>query len=199
MLFWLLAIAITVIVCAALYYAAAGRMVNATALAGADATRTHFRLQLAEIETDIGSGRLAGPEGIAAKAELARELLRQQKDGLTKVASRALGNPLIVPASIVLVAAIAFATYAFLGSPSLPSQPFASRPDEAAQNINLDDAIKAVEAPLGPASRRFARLEGDRPRLYAGRAICAGRACFPADSGAGAGHRRCRTPISPKR
>jgi len=148
MLFWLLAIAITVIVCAALYYAAAGRVVNATALAGADATRSHFRLQLTEIETDIASGRLAGPEGIAAKAELARELLRQQKDGLVAVAPRVLGNPLVLPASIVLVAAIAFATYAFLGSPSLPSQPFASRADEVAQNINLDDAIKAVEARL---------------------------------------------------
>ncbi|MEO8882462.1 MAG: c-type cytochrome biogenesis protein CcmI, partial [Devosia sp.] len=148
MLFWLLATTITIVVCAALYYAAAGRMVNATASAGADATRTHFRLQLDEIETDIGSGRLAGPEGIAAKAELARELLRQRKDDGLKDAPRGLGNGLILPASIALVAAIAFATYAFLGSPNLPSQPFASRVDEAAQNINLDDAIKAVEARL---------------------------------------------------
>jgi len=148
MLFWLLATTITIVVCAALYYAAAGRMVNATAPAGADATRTHFRLQLDEIESDIASGSLAGPEGIAAKAELARELLRQQKGGAAGIAPSELGNALILPASIVLVAAIAFAAYGFLGSPGLPSQPFASRADEAAQNINLDDAIKAVEARL---------------------------------------------------
>ncbi|HTJ58211.1 MAG TPA: c-type cytochrome biogenesis protein CcmI [Devosiaceae bacterium] len=148
MLFWLLAIAIAVIVCAALYYAAVGRTVNVSMPDDSDPTTDHFRLQLQEIESDIAAGRLPGPEGLAAKAELARELLRVQRDNKAKAEARKFAGTVILPVSIAAVALIAFVTYAFLGNPGLPSQPFATRPDEAAQNIKLDDAVKAVEARL---------------------------------------------------
>ena len=146
---WLLTITITVAVAAALYYAASGRVVNAGAAAGFDATTSHFRLQLAEIEADIAAGRLAAAEAIAAKAELARERLRQQKEAAATAAPR-LGRlgAVALPASIAGIAVIAFATYAFLGSPNLPSEPLASRADAAGPQMSLDDAVKAVEARL---------------------------------------------------
>jgi cytochrome c-type biogenesis protein CcmH len=144
MLFWLLAITITVIACAALYYAAAGRPVNAGA-AGADAVEAHFRLQLSEIESDLATGKLAAAEAVAAKAELAREMIRQQKDAATRSIRRLGGSRGLLTLATLLVAALAFATYAYLGSPNLPAQPLASRPDATAQNMKLDDAVKAVE------------------------------------------------------
>ena len=74
MLFWLLALVVTAIACAALYYAGAGRRVNAPA-AEEPAELAHLKLQLKEIETDAALGRLSGPEAVAAKGELAREVL----------------------------------------------------------------------------------------------------------------------------
>src|SRR5690606_28637003 len=47
--FWVLAIIVTAIACAALYYAAAGRAVNATAGPVDEATTAHYRLGLKEI------------------------------------------------------------------------------------------------------------------------------------------------------
>lgn len=149
MLFWLLAITITVVACAALSYAASGRAVNAAAAAGTDATTVHFRLQLSEIEADAASGRLAPAEAVAAKGELARELLRQQKETAGRTAARLVGSGWLLQASIVLVAVIAFATYAFLGSPSLPSEPLSSRAAAVkADDMSVADAVKAVEARL---------------------------------------------------
>ena len=63
MVFWTLAIALTVLACAALYYAAAGRAVNAGAGDAIDAISAHHRLQLSEIEADIAAGRLGEAEG----------------------------------------------------------------------------------------------------------------------------------------
>jgi cytochrome c-type biogenesis protein CcmH len=148
MVFWLLAIAITIIVCAALYYAASGRMVNATTAGDADPVNTHFRLQLHEIEADIGAGRLLPAEAVAAKAELARELLRQQREAGAKSTRPQTREAVIVPVSIALVVVIAFVAYAFLGNPGLPSQPFAARPQAATANLSLDAALKTIEARL---------------------------------------------------
>ena len=101
MLFWLFAITITVVACAALYYAAAGRTVNAAGASGLDATRSHFRLQLGEIEADTASGRLGPAEAVAAKAELARELLRQQRDASSGLRSATAASRYVLPASII--------------------------------------------------------------------------------------------------
>jgi cytochrome c-type biogenesis protein CcmH len=146
MLFWLLAIVLTVIVCAALLYAAAARPVNERTPA-ADATTRHFRLRLGEIEEAVAAGRLAPAEAEAARAELARELVRARREDAA-AAPRPARAGLLLPASVVGVAVLAFATYALLGSPNLPAQPLASRADAAGQDMKLEDAVKAVEARL---------------------------------------------------
>ena len=145
MLFWSLAVTITVIACAALYYASVGRTVNAADPSGR-ANDAHFRLQLSEIEADLGSGRLAAGEAVAAKAELAREMLRLQKEAATARMRDAGGANVLLPVSVLLVAIMAFGAYALLGNPNLPSQPLAGRTTEAAAaSMQLEDAVKAVE------------------------------------------------------
>src|SRR5689334_3883257 len=116
MLFWILAIAVTAVACAALYYAAAGRTVNASGGAVDDATAAHSRLQLKEIETDIASGRMGAAEGTAARGEMARELIRLKGEARTAGTDGSRAALLIaIGATVVL----AFGTYTMLGQPEL--------------------------------------------------------------------------------
>jgi len=145
MIFWLLAIAVTAIACAALLYAAAGAPVNAT---GPDpvAANGPFRQLLAGIEVDQAAGKLGEAEALAAKGELAREMLR------TRAERRAPGTGEVgrgtVIGGLVAVIAVAFGLYAFLGSPDLPTQPLAERPEALAQHMDIDAAIARIETAL---------------------------------------------------
>lgn len=144
MVFWTIAIALTILACAALYYAAAGRAVNATS-GGGELVSTHHRLQLSEIETDISAGRLGEAEGIAAKAELAREVIRSREE----TAGRASGGPGLglVVLSVAAIALITVATYAMMGSPDLPSAPLVARV-ELPDGMTLEDAVAEIEERL---------------------------------------------------
>ena len=143
-LFWIFAIVITAIACAALYYAAGGRRVNAVPAAADEATTAHFRLQLKEIEGDIAAGRLNEAEGVAARSELARELIRTQNE---PAPTTGVDRPWVVPAALVATALLAFGTYSFLGTPGLPSLPLAERPAPAPE-LDLNEAIARIEAQL---------------------------------------------------
>lgn len=143
MTIWILAVVLTAIACATLYYAAGGRVVNAGASA-AEATRAHFRAQLQEIDSDAAAGRLGEPEAVAARGELAREVMRSKDAGEDR---KDMGPRWMVALPIVAIAALAFGTYAFLGRPDLPSQPLAERPPQTA-GLDLNSAVKAIEARL---------------------------------------------------
>lgn len=146
MLFWSVTIAITVVACAALYYAAAGRPVNATA--GMDqATTSHFRMRLDELDADVKNGELPRDQAEAARAEIARELVRQQADA-RRPRGEANGVKWAVPASLVVIAGLSFAVYLALGSPNLPGQPLAGREAGLADKLTLDQAIARIEAQL---------------------------------------------------
>jgi cytochrome c-type biogenesis protein CcmH len=142
-LFWLLAIAVTAVACAALYYAAAGKPVNAGGGAVDDATAAHFRLQLRELQGDVASGRLGEAESLAARGELARELIRLKGEDPRPAAGR-LQRPVLLLA-IGATALLAFGAYFFLGQPDLPSAPLAERP---AQEMTLEAAVERVETQL---------------------------------------------------
>ncbi len=147
MLFWLIAIAVTAIACAALYYAAGWRMVNADTPESDDAN-SHFRLVLAGIDADLAAGKLGESEATAAKGELAREILRLKAE-TTHVAAAGPGfgrGPLL--GGLLLVGLLAFAVYGWLGKPDLPSQPLSGRADVAAQQLDLDTAIARIEEQL---------------------------------------------------
>lgn len=147
MIFWSIAIAITAIACAALFYAAGGRVVNVSGPEMAD-PNDHFRLLLAGIETDLANGKLDSEQADAAKGELAREMIRARKESAPAQAE--LGRGALF-AGLGAVALIGLGLYGMLGSPDLPAQPLASRPELAAQNISLEDAIHQIEARLAQA------------------------------------------------
>ncbi len=140
MTIWVLALILTAIACATLYYAGAGRTVNATATAS-DATADHFRAQLRAIEQDLASGRLGDPEATAAKAELAREILRHKN---SRAEPR--NGTVALWAPILLVAAIAIGSYAALGRPDLPAEPLAARDPQS--GVSLEGAIETIEKRL---------------------------------------------------
>jgi cytochrome c-type biogenesis protein CcmH len=145
MLFWFLAVAVTAVACAALYYAAAGRGVNATS--AADPELDHFRLQLNEIEADAEQGRLGAAEAVAARGELARELIRVQK-ARPSAATRKGPAMMTIAVAVLATAVLAFGTYAYLGSPDVPAAPLAARADLPPQDLTLDEAVSKVEARL---------------------------------------------------
>jgi cytochrome c-type biogenesis protein CcmH len=142
MTIWLLALLLTAIACATLYYAGVGRRVNAAGNA-VDATQDHFRAQLRAIEADAATGRLGAAEAVAAKGELAREVMRHKASEGPKG-----GSKLIVWLPVLLVAIISLGTYAWLGRPDLPASPLAGRDAAAEGEVTLEAAIETIEARL---------------------------------------------------
>ena len=150
MIFWFIAIAVTAIACAALVYAAGPRTVNATApeMAGSNG---QFALVLAGIDADLAAGKLDPTDAVAAKAELAREILRAKAEASQAGPARAeLGRvPLLV--GLVAMSGLALGLYALLGNPNLPAQPLATRIAQASAltpDLDLSTAIARIEAAL---------------------------------------------------
>ncbi|MGV3489844.1 MAG: c-type cytochrome biogenesis protein CcmI [Devosia sp.] len=145
MIFWSLAIVVTAVACAALYYAGAGQRVNAAADVVDSPEVGHLRLQLKEIEADAAAGRLGAPEAVAAKGELARELMRikAKQKPVTVGAKRS-----VIVVATAATALLAFGVYAVLGRPDLPAQPLEQRADLQPPEMSLDDAIARIEAQL---------------------------------------------------
>jgi cytochrome c-type biogenesis protein CcmH len=146
MIFWSLAFVVTAVACAALYYAGAGRRVNATAAVVDSPEMAHLKLQLKEIESDLALGRLGAAEATAAKGELARELMRLK--ATTKTAIDTTARRGIVAVAAVATAVLAFGVYGALGRPDLPAQPLVERTDVPPPEMTLDDAIARIEAQL---------------------------------------------------
>ncbi len=142
MTIWLLALLLTAIACATLYYAGAGRRVNAAGSA-VDATQDHFRAQLRAIEADAAMGRLGAAETVAAKGELAREVMRHKASEGPRG-----GSKLVVWLPVLFVAVISLGTYAWLGRPDLPASPLAGRDAAAEGEVTLEAAIETIEARL---------------------------------------------------
>jgi len=147
MLFWFIAIAVTAIACAALFYAAGPRAVNA-GTPELDDANSHFRLVLAGIDADLAAGKLGEAEATAARGELAREILRLKTEAGRVVATGPAFGRTALFAGLGGIAVLALGLYALLGSPTLPSQPLAGRNDVAVQRIDLDSAIARIEAQL---------------------------------------------------
>lgn len=144
-IFWFVAIALTAIACAALLYAGRGRTVNAGRRESTEKD-DHFRMVLAGIEADLAAGKISPDQAEGAKGELAREILRLRAEGGDRRAGQlGLGT---IAAGLAGVALLSFATYAVLGNPGMGGQPLAARPEVAAQQMNLVDAVARIEARL---------------------------------------------------
>lgn len=120
--------------------------------------RDHFSKQLAEIEKDVQMERISEVEAAAAKAELAREVLRFEQSEKTQTSgdaqklsgdesfSRAL--PFATTLSFVFVVGATFGAYFYLGNPTLPSNPLATRTDQPVEEMTLDAAVARIEERL---------------------------------------------------
>lgn len=145
MTIWIFIIAITAIACLTLYYAAARRTVNA-GLAVDEATAGHFRLQLAEIDSDRAVGRLDEAEAVAARGELAREVIRHRGKAGTSAVEAGRRSWAVLP--IAAIALLSVGTYWMLGRPELPAAPLAERTAATETSIDLDAAVKTIETRL---------------------------------------------------
>lgn len=144
MITWIFALAMTLIACGALYYAAALRPARVAGNVGDDPVAGHFRLQLQEIEADIGAGRLAEAEGQAAKAELAREVIRAGRE--TRPV-RDGGGRVAVALAAGAAGLLALVTYSMLGNWDMPAAPLAARDVPLTAQID-PDAVAKLEAHL---------------------------------------------------
>ena len=126
MVLWLL-IAILATLVAGVLVVAARRAIPEPATQP-DANQQHFRTQLREIDADQLLGRLSAPEAEAAKAELARDVIRFRKENSIPVNSVASRLPWwMLPLIALAGPLLALAIYAMVGQPELPSQAAATR------------------------------------------------------------------------
>lgn len=105
-----------------------------------------FRDQLTEIDRDVAQGTIGRAEADAARAEVARRLIREE--GTAASATATPGQPgRLAPALIVLMPIAALAFYLAVGSPGLPGAPLASRPEAVARQ-ELLGLVAKVETHL---------------------------------------------------
>lgn len=150
MLFWLLALLITAIACAALYYAGAGRRSDVPVEAEEPLELAHLKLQLREIESDAALGRLEPAEALAARGEVAREVMRVKAASTARANGRA-PRQLLVGVAVVATALLSVGVYAALGRPELPAAPLEARTDLAPTDMTLDAAVAQIEKRLQQA------------------------------------------------
>jgi len=147
MLFWLLALVVTAIACAALYYAGAGRRLSLPVVEEGAPELAHLKLQLREIDADAALGRLEAAEAVAARGEVAREVMRV-KAGTTISSKPSAPRQLLVGAAVAATAVLSLGVYAALGRPDLPAAPLEARADIPPRDMTIDSAIAQIEARL---------------------------------------------------
>lgn len=110
-----------------------------------------YRDQLAEIDADLASGQIPASEADATRAEISRRLLRagESETPATKPSLALVARRVTAALALVALPAIAIALYAWLGSPSLPDRPIASRQNApASAEQSLQNLVAQVEAHL---------------------------------------------------
>ena len=121
------------------------------AAAAHDSDLAVYRDQLAEIEKERVQGLIVGTEAEAARAEVARRLIRiaEEHTRLAQVPTgafaRARQAAFYAAAAIPIVA---ISLYLTVGSPSLPGRPYASRINEPVDQASAADLVAKVEAHL---------------------------------------------------
>lgn len=141
---WLFAVLLTLAVLAALY---AGMRRPGSAVEGDASARAFLRSQLDGIEEDLRIGRISEPEAVAARAELAREVIRFEREA--KAPAGQAGSKLPVLLALPVAAVLAFGVYLAIGRADLPGQPLAGRDLTAlSEEMSVEEAVAQVEARL---------------------------------------------------
>jgi cytochrome c-type biogenesis protein CcmH len=119
----------------------------------ADADSAVYKDQLKEVAADAARGSLAAGEAEAARAEIARRLLRSTEANAKLSADEPGGGrhrfakPVYVLTSIALPVA-SLALYLTYGAPGLPGQPLSERIATASDTMKPNDLVAKVEARL---------------------------------------------------
>ncbi len=152
MTIWMLLMAMTALAVLAVLWPLSN---HRAAAAAADPNAQFYRDQIAEIERDLERGLLSPTEAEAAKAEAARRLLRAS--ATAEPVTPAVGEPAlrrrraVSAIALSLVPMLALAVYGAYGSPSLPSQPLASRLNQQPAEMDLATAVAQIESHLQKA------------------------------------------------
>ena len=122
------------------------------AAAAHDSELAVYRDQLAEIETERAQGLLGGNEAEGARVELARRLIqraeaKQRSGEASPRAGIARARQAVIYAAAALPV-VGIALYLAVGSPQLPSRPYAARLDTPTDQATAADLVARVEAHL---------------------------------------------------
>lgn len=112
-----------------------------------DSASAIFADQIREVERDQERGVITAEEGRAAKAEIERRLQAIGRQAETDPAARRSGRALVLAAALA-VPAVAAGLYWQLGSPDIPSQPFAERAGEQAEAREIADLAERLKLRL---------------------------------------------------
>jgi cytochrome c-type biogenesis protein CcmH len=111
-----------------------------------------YRDQLAEIDAERAQGLLGGNEAEGARVELARRLIHRteakQRSGEASPRSGAARARQAVMYAAAALPVIGIALYLAVGSPQLPSRPYATRLDAPTDEATAADLVARVEAHL---------------------------------------------------
>lgn len=108
--------------------------------------------QLGEIDRDVAAGLVAPGEAEAARAEIARRLLRAARRPADRIAAVAPRRALAVAvAAVLLLPLISVGTYLVLGRPDLRDLPLAERRSDRPDGQSIEELVTRVEAHLAKA------------------------------------------------
>ncbi len=120
----------------------------------AEADAAVYKDQLAEIENDKARGVLSDAEADAARAEVARRLLRVAQPA-PRIGSAADGSRakigLFHSAAMLAIPLVSLGLYLYLGTPGMPGQPLQARLAKPPASASADDLVAKVEARLREA------------------------------------------------
>ena len=108
-----------------------------------------YRDQLLEVERDLENGTVPPAEAEAARAEIARRLLRASRRADEQVAAPPSRRSRVVAAlAVILIPAVAVGLYLDIGHPGMPDAPLALRKAAEAPGQSIEDLVTRVEAHL---------------------------------------------------
>lgn len=145
MLFWVVAAALTLI---------ASLAVLMPLMRGTNGIRSGldvevYRDQLVEVGRDLARGLIGPTEAEQAKAEIGRRILRIDAEAQRGEARKSTATPRRMAAIAVLAVPLAsWALYTIYGSPSLPSQPLATRNETDPSQRSIRDLVAQAETHL---------------------------------------------------
>lgn len=150
MIFWVVAVALTLCASLAVLLPLTGR--SREVAAAADHDLEVYRDQLAELDRDVARGAIPLAEAEQARAEIGRRIIRigRSEKNEAQLTTSATG-PLVrrvSAAAVLTVPLVSWGLYAGIGSPDLPSQPLAARLQKNPAQSTVDELVARAESHL---------------------------------------------------